>query len=369
MRLRAAFLVAAVVLAAGCTADLEDNGAKPSPTATPTPSPVPGPPGGGSQLGGSFVRLYDAAIPSVVSVEVYSGGGAQVLQSRGTGFVYDESGHIVTNQHVVEGGDSFEVTFHDGETLSAELVGTSVYNDLAVLQVEPDKHELRPLPLGDSSQLQEGAIVVALGNPLGFEGSMTHGIVSGLNRLMSVQGGFSIPGVVQTDAPINPGNSGGPLMNLEGEVVGVNRAKAQAENLGFAIPSDIVNKVVPVLIERGEYPYPWIGIRTQDVNPAIAEAMGLEEARGVEVVEVVQDSPADRAGLRGATDSVQVHGTTYGVGGDVIVGIDGRHVRTIDDLLSYLALRTSVGDEVTLTVIRDGSERRVEMRLGERPEP
>lgn len=292
-----------------------------------------------------------------------------MAESSGTGFVYDEDGHIVTNQHVVDAGDDVEVTFQDGETVPAETIGTSIYNDLAVLRVDPEGHELEPLELGDSSRLREGHIVLALGNPLGFEGSMTHGIVSALGRTMPVQGGFGIPGVIQTDAPINPGNSGGPLINLAGEVVGVNRAKAQAENIGFAISSNLVERVVPALIEDGNYRDPWIGIRTQDVRPAIAEEMGLREARGVEVVEVVPNSPADRAGLRGATGSIEVHGIEYDIGGDVIVGIDGRPIRVIDDVLSYLSLHASVGDTVDLHVIRDGREVTVDLTLGERPPP
>jgi len=307
-------------------------------------------------------------MPSVVSIEVF-GGEPPALRSRGTGFVYDGEGHIVTNEHVVSGGSEFRVRFHDGAQVSAEVIGKSVYNDLAILKVDPKEHRLKPLPLGDSTNLEEGTIVVAMGNPLGFEGSMTHGIVSGLNRLMNVQGGFSIPGVVQTDAPINRGNSGGPLLNLRGEVVGVNRAKADAENLGFAIPSDIVKSVVPQLIEDGEYPYPWIGIRTIDVNPSIADEMGLDKAISIEVVEVVPDSPADRAGLQGATDSIRVQGTEYSIGGDVIVSVDGREVRTIDDLLSYLAIHASVGDTIELGIIRDGKKTTVELDLGERPPP
>lgn len=361
--------LSSLMMLSGCT--IPDTG-EATPTATPEVSPpdsTPTGPSSDSELQNRFKNLYESSIDSVVSIEVFSGGQEGRVLSRGTGFVYDENGYIVTNQHVLNGGEDYEVTFHDGIRVNAEFVGSSVYNDLAILKVDPEEHSLEPLPMGDSEELQPGTIVVALGNPLGFESSMTHGIVSGVNRLMQAQGGFSLPGVIQTDAPINPGNSGGPLLTLDGKAVGVNRAKAQAENIGFAIPSDIVKQVVPVLIEEGEYKYPWIGIRTFDVNPEIADAMGLEQARGVEVAEVVPNSPADRAGLQGATDSITVHGTEYSIGGDIIVAIDDEPVRTIDDVLSYLALHTSVGDTVTLHVIRDGRDTTVDLTLGERPEP
>lgn len=367
-------IVVAAALTSGCAQlQMEDDGATPTPEPTPSidPSPGPTPASGGnySALQDRFAGLYDSSIDSVVSLTVYSGDS---INSRGTGFVYDGEGHLVTNQHVVESAESgghIEATFNDGENLHAEIVGTSRYNDLAVLKVDPEEHELRPVTLGDSSELREGHMVVALGNPLGFAGSMTHGIVSAMGRTMPVQGGFSIPGIIQTDAPINPGNSGGPLLDLEGNVVGVNRAKAEAENIGFAIPSDIVEKVVPVLIERGEYDYPWIGIRTVDVNTAIADEMELDAALGAEVVEVVPDSPADDAGLRSATGQITEHGIDYGVGGDVIVGIEDQPVRTIDDLLSYLAIHADAGDTVTLEIIRDGERRTVDLTLGKRPEP
>lgn len=370
-RLMLLFVIALTLISAGCTQLPADGGPGedgPTSTATATPS-VSTDSGDYASLESRLMDLYDESIVSVVSVTVYSGN---TISSRGTGFVYDEEGHLITNEHVIRsaGADGdIEVTFNDGETLHAELIGTSIYNDLAVLKVDPAEHDLVPMDLGDSSRLREGKFVVALGNPLGFAGSMTHGIVSALDRTMPIQGGFSIPGVIQTDAPINPGNSGGPLLDMDGSVMGVNRAKAEAENIGFAIPSNIVKKVVPELIETGDYDYPWIGIRTLDVNTAIADEMGLEEARGAEVVDVVPNSPADQAGLRGATGEITQHGINFGVGGDVIVGIEGEPVRTIDDLLSYLAVHASAGDTVTLEIIRGDQRVDLDVTLGERPAP
>lgn len=366
-------MLVSLILVAGCIGDQSREITPPKPKSdSPTPHGESGTGGEGEKVSSredQLVGLYDYAIPSVVSVEVYSNSSQEGTVSRrasGTGFVYDAEGHIITNEHVIRSGGEVFVTFIDGEEFSAEIVGTSPYNDLAVLKIDPGKYELKPVELGDSTKLKVGKMVVALGSPMGFEGSYTHGIVSGLDRKMPVRQQFSIPNLIQVDVPINQGNSGGPLLTLDGKVVGVNTAKIRGDNIGFAIPSDIVKKVVPVLIEEGEYSYPWIGIRTLDVNQEMAEEMGLQEATGVMVAQVIASSPADEAGFRGSTNNITVRGAMYAVGGDVIVGIDGREVQEIDDVLSYLAVNAEVGDTVKFTVLRDGERISIDLTLGKR---
>jgi S1-C subfamily serine protease len=291
----------------------------------------------------------------------------------GSGFVYDANGHIITNNHVVEGTEKVTVTFLDGTVYKADIVGTDPYTDLAVVRADIPNEKLSPLPLGDSSELQVGQQVAAIGNPFGLSGSMTTGIVSQLGRLLPLQevGGFSIPDVVQTDAAINPGNSGGPLLNLRGEVVGVNTAiqslTGEFSGVGLAIPSNTVKKIVPVLIDDGTYEHPWLGVSGTDIVPEIAEALELEEARGFLVIDVVADSPADKYGIRGGSKQVTLDSRQIRLGGDVIVAIDDNPVRKIDDILVYMQREKSVGDEVTLSIIRDGEPMEITVVLSERP--
>jgi S1-C subfamily serine protease len=278
----------------------------------------------------------------------------------------------VTNHHVVSGADAIEVTFLDGTTLKATLVGSDPYSDLAVIKIEARK-TLVPVVLGDSSELYVGETVLAVGNPFGLSGSMTKGIVSQLGRTLQTSGNYLIVGVIQVDAAINPGNSGGPLLNLKGEVVGVNTAIAsmtgEFAGIGFAIPSNLVKKVVPAIISQGYYPHPWLGISGLDVTPAIAEAMNLPNATGFLVTEVLKGSPAAEAGLRGGTNVAVIEGVKVPIGGDVIVGVDQIRVRQLLDLLVYLEYQKNVGDQVKLRIIRDGVEEELTVRLGERPPP
>ena len=308
-----------------------------------------------------FESIYNKVGDSVVYI--------QNGESQGSGFIYNETGYIVTNEHVVGDNEELQVTFTDGETKNAEVVGKDVYTDLAVLEV--DKEGLRALEFADSENVSVGQTAIAIGNPFGLESSMTQGIISQKGRSITIEGGFSIRNVLQTDASINPGNSGGPLMNREGEVVGVNTAietnTGTFSGVGFAIPSNTVERVVPNLIRQGEYEHPWIGVRGQDVRPEIAEEMDLNQSSGFLVLEVVEDSPAAEAGLQPSTEEVEIEGNPALVGGDVIVGIDGREVRGIEDILEHLALRTDVGDTITLEVIRDGQREEVELTLGPRP--
>jgi S1-C subfamily serine protease len=305
--------------------------------------------------------------------------------SLGSGFIYDNSGHIITNYHVVAGSDpnDISITFIDGTVYRATVVGADQYSDLAVLHVEDNvpADKLIPLPLANSSGLLVGQEVVAIGNPFGLSGSMTEGIISGLNRLIPVYQdpfsdvavpAFSIPDVIQTDAAINPGNSGGPLLNMQGEVVGINSAIFSTTGgfagVGFAVPSNTIAKIAPVLIERGFFEHPWLGVSGIDMTPEIAEAIGLGEPRGFLVIEVEPGGPADSAGIQGGDTPVQLGGMPeIPIGGDVVLAINDRDVRKIDDVLGYLQQATQVGETVTLTVWRDGQIIEINVTLGARP--
>lgn len=292
----------------------------------------------------------------------------------GSGFIYDKNGHIITDYHVVNEGNKFLVTFPDGSIYNGEIVGLDPYSDLAVIKVNAVPQEkLKPLVFGNSLNLVIGQHVAAVGNPFGLLGSMTEGIVSGLGRLLPsiiveplfgseivVVVSFSIPDTIQTDAAINPGNSGGPLLNMKGEVIGINSAifsnTGVYSGVGFAIPSNTAKKVVPALIEKGSYDHPWLGIIGIDITPTIAEVMNLTEAKGFLVTHVRANSPADKAGIKGGDIIVTINNNSRKIelGGDIIIGIDGKPVRKIDDILTYIAREKLVGDQVTFTLIRNG---------------
>jgi len=308
-------------------------------------------------------------------VQITDSDETDPLDSRlGSGFVYDTNGHVITNNHVVNGGGRIDVTFLDGTVYRASLLGSDPFTDLAVLYVEEAPQEkLVPLPLADSSGLRVGQQVAAIGNPFGLSGSMSAGIISGLGRLIPSDevGSFSIPDVIQTDAPINPGNSGGPLLNMRGEVIGINSAiystTGQFSGVGFAIPSNTIDKVVPSLITSGSFQHPWLGVAGRDMTPGIAEQLGLDEPRGFLVMEVVAGSPAEKAGIRSGDRDVTIDGVPVKLGGDVIIGADNMTVRKIDDILVYLQREKSVGDEINLTILREGQEIQVKAVLGARP--
>lgn len=313
----------------------------------------------------ALVSLFQQVDQSTVSIDAV---GNSV--SQGSGFVYSERGHIITNEHVIAGADRIDVTFTDGTTSRAQVVGKDMYTDLAVLKV--NKNNLDPLELGDSSQVREGQAAVAIGNPFGLSGTMTSGIISAKNRNLRIEGGFSIPNVVQTDAAINPGNSGGPLMNIKGEVVGVNTAiqsrSGTFNGVGFAVPSNTVERVASEILDDGDYEHSWIGVSGIDVNSELAEEMDLDSNNGFLVVDVVEDSPADNAGLRSGNETIEIGSQEYRIGGDVIVSIDDAEVTGIDDVLNYLAQETEPGDTVNLEVIRDGERVEVPVTLSSRPE-
>jgi 2-alkenal reductase len=294
-------------------------------------------------------------------------------RGEGSGFVWDTRGHIVTNYHVIENAEKVEVIFFDGVTVPATIVGSDPDSDLAVLQVDRPAESLRPVELGDSDTVFIGQRAIAIGNPFGQEWTLTAGVISALGRtLPSGTSQFSIPEMIQTDAAINPGNSGGPLLDSAGRVIGVNTmiiSNAQVSSgVGFAIPVNIVRQVVPVLIEKGHYAYAWLGISGRDLDRETAEAMGLPPGqRGALVIEVTQNSPAAKAGLRGSSKTIKMDGADVKIGGDVIVAIDDQQIRSMDDLIVYLVKKTRPGQKVTLTILRDGQERHIEVILGERP--
>ncbi len=335
-----------------------------------------------------LINIYDRVNPSVVNIlitvedEEVSGNfpGLFPAQGQGSGFIIDNEGHIVTNNHVVEAADSVEVTFSDGTTVEAQVIGSDPDSDLAVLQVDVLADSLRPIRWGDSDELRVGQRAIAIGNPFGLDGTLTTGIISALGRSLPTEtGAFRIPEIIQTDAAINPGNSGGPLLDSQGEVVGVNtaivpnRGRSVGERsflgVGFAVPANLVKRVVPRLIEAGKYQHPWIGFSGNTVTKEIAEAMELEAVAGALVVQVISGSPADDAGLRSGTrEMVFDNGLDTRIGGDIIIAIEDEEVTVFDDLISFLSRRGEVGKTVTLTVIRDGKKQEIELTLGPRPD-
>ncbi len=322
----------------------------------------------------SLTDLYRELTPGVVSIQVAADSIAGEGQGAGSGFILDEQGHIITNNHVVAGSTAVTVVFHNDLELRAEVIGTDEDSDLAVIQVEELPEGTRPLVIGDSDLVQPGEWVVAIGNPFRLGGSMSLGIVSAVGRTIPAGGTtpFSIPQVIQTDAAINPGNSGGPLLNLRGEVIGVNAQIATGGNsranagVGFSIPSNIVSRVVPSLIRDGSYNWPWLGVSGTDVNLRIAEANNLEGQQGAYISAVVGGGPAAEAGLRGSDGSVEVEGLSTPVGGDIILRVEGRAVMDFDDLLAEVVAREP-GESLNLLVLRDGETIELEVLLEGRP--
>ncbi len=322
----------------------------------------------------TLIQLYQRVNPGVVALRVLTTeGGAQ-----GSGFVIDKEGHIITNYHVVESEKELEVAFPSGLKVRGEVIGTDLDSDLAVIKVDAPQEELSPLTLGDSDQVKTGQMVVAIGNPFGLEGTMTTGIVSGLGRTIrslhttTSGGSFTVGDVIQTDAAINPGNSGGPLLNLNGEVVGVNESiitnnsSPVNSGVGFAISINIVKRVISSLIEKGKYDYPYLGIvSANDLTLLQQEALGLPRSTGVYVTSVSPGGPAEKAGVRGGTADSNITGLPKG--GDLIIAIDGKPVVTFNDLIGYLVKQKKPGDTVVLTVLRDGKELQLSLTLDKRP--
>jgi S1-C subfamily serine protease len=320
----------------------------------------------------SLIEIFEKTEESVVQVNVRSTDGRSNPGNMGSGFVYSADGYIITNNHVVNNSGIVTITFLDGESYTAKIIGTDPDLDLAVLKVEMGSTYLQPIPIGDSSQLKVGEEIAAIGNPFGLSGSMTSGIISQIGRLLPQDSGYSIPDVIQTDAAINPGNSGGPLLNMKGEVVGINTAIQSATGeftgVGFAVPSNTVKKVVPVLIKDGIFHHPWMGISGSDVDPELAKVRGLNSSKGFLIVTVIEGSPAEDAGLLGVTDTKEIDGREYPLDGDIIVKIDDKVVRKISDILIHLQREKSVGDDLIMTINRDGTIIEATLVLGERPQ-
>ena len=357
----------AVVAAVLATLEAQNATVSTAPTAEPEIRPIRSNLTGDLQQ--TLVDLYSRVNPSVVSIIVSQGG---LGLSTGSGFVYDNQGHIVTNAHVVADGDQYEVAFANGDHRRGDIIGQDVDSDLAIIWVTDLPADALPLPLGDVDDIQVGQFVVAIGNPFGEQGSMSLGIVSALGRSLSSQrtsnlgGSYRLPRVIQTDAPINPGNSGGPLLDLQGGVIGINSAirtdTGVNSGVGFSIPVDAIKRIAPSLIQDGSYRYPFMGITVLspgDLGLDFQASLNLPQATGVYVTQVVADGPADQAGI------VPSNGTRPG--GDLIVKIDGREMRSFDDLNSYLVFEAMVDQTIQVTLLRGDQELTLPVTLGARP--
>lgn len=333
-----------------------------------------------------LTNIYERTTASIVNIEgeIPNGDGTTPTLTRGSGFVYDNDGHIITNAHVTKDTDTIRVTFNDGYVTNAHLIGLDSFSDLAVIKVDVPAERLRPLLLGDSRGVKPGQRAIAIGNPFGLNSSMTVGIVSGVGRTLrsaelidtTIMPGFDNPSIIQIDTPINPGNSGGPLLNSYGVVIGVNTAIRSEtgifQGVGFAVPADTVRRVVPELIETGAVEYPWMGISVMPEDngfgvAGLAEPLGLPVNRGVLLRGITAGSPAQQAGLRGGQQISDVRGTLVCSGGDIIVAVNDYYIDNMDDLVAYLVLNTRVGDTIRLIIIRNGETFEVPITLESRP--
>lgn len=369
-----------MILIAGC-ARLARQQATPTPLSTPTPIIIVATP---TPLSDSdmtpidieeelVTNLYERTAPSVVHItaRVITMNfffGPSASEGTGSGFIYDDAGHIVTNYHVVENAESIEVKFSDEQIVSAHVVGVDPPNDLAVLEVDEPMPGLTPLVLGSSGSVRVGQRAIAIGNPFGLDRTLTTGVVSALGRPLQTNSDNYIFNVIQTDAAINPGNSGGPLLNSRGDVIGVNTAVRQnAEGIGFAVPVDTVKRVVPVLIEKGAYPHPWLGLLGYSITPGLAEALNLPVERGVLVAQLYRQGPATAAGVRGAQDQIIIGNQRVLVGGDIITAINGTSITNWNSLTEFLELHTRVGQTITLSLLRDGQPMEISLQLAAQP--
>jgi S1-C subfamily serine protease len=323
-------------------------------------------------------EIYQKAQKSVVWIATYDISGPL---GGGSGFIYDYAGHIITNNHVATaegqslGNVTIEVTFYDGSVYPAKVIGSDPLTDIAVLQVDNSvpKSKIIPLSLGNSTNLQIGEDTVVIGNPFGLRGTITNGIISSLGRTeptTSVGLNFNIPDIIQTNAAINPGNSGGPMLNMKGEVTGIAVSTlVNSTGIGFAIPSSTIDKVVPVLISNGIFRHPWLGIEVEEMTSAIANIIHLQEPKGILVSTVIQGSPAEKAGIRGGNQTVDVpiEGKAVVIGGDVITKINNQDIKNNEDISTYIQRHTSVGDNVTLTVLRNGQNLTIPVLLEAAP--
>lgn len=320
-----------------------------------------------------IINIYERVSPAVVHItsqvitlDFFWGPVPQ--EGTGSGFILDREGHIVTNNHVIEGAERIDVTLADGTVVPAQVVGADPYNDLAVIRIDAPAELLTPVELGSSADLRVGQRAIAIGNPFGLDRTLTTGVISSLGRIIESEG-RPLGELIQTDAAINPGNSGGPLLDSRGRVIGVNTAiRSGAENIGFAVPVDTVKRVVPQLIATGRYEHPWLGILAYAITPGLAQALDLPVEQGLLIAQIYRDSPAHKAGLRGGTRQVRVGNYRVMIGGDIITAINGVAVDSMDSLIVYLESKTAVGDTVELSVIREGQPLTVRVELAARPE-
>ncbi|MGW8319503.1 MAG: S1C family serine protease [Candidatus Promineifilaceae bacterium] len=374
----APFLFLLWLVAVGCS---QAQSASPTPAPQPTPqiivaTPTPLSDSDMASLDAEerlITNLYARVSPAVVHVvaQVVTMSfffGPSASEGTGSGFIIDDQGHIITNNHVIENAQSIEVIFADETRVPATVIGTDPLNDLAVLLPEEVPTGVTTVELGTSADLRVGQWAIAIGNPFGLEQTLTTGVVSALGRPLQTEQDHFIFNVIQTDAAINPGNSGGPLLDSRGRVIGVNTAIRQgAEGIGFAIPVDTLKRVAPALIDRGTYPHPWLGILGYSISGELASALNLPTDQGVLVAQLYQGGPADRAGMRGATGQTIVGNRRILVGGDIITAINGAPIKDWTSYLEYLELNTSVGDKVSLTLLRDGQEVTVEATIVAQP--
>ncbi len=380
-------LVTLVGAVLGCgPTGLLGTAATPAPTVPPTPTLTPPPLAQPTEepanaLEAQVEAVYDMVGPAVVNVTSVSYAYDFFFrpipqEGTGSGFIYDTEGHIVTNYHVVKDAEELSVTLTDGQVYQAEIVGVDPSNDLAVIHIQADDLP-QPVALGDSDSLRVGQFVVAIGNPFGQVGSLTVGVVSALGRIIESPDGRFIGEAIQTDAAINPGNSGGPLLDLRGRVIGVNSqiispSRASA-GIGFAVPADTVQRVVPQLIAQGRYPHPWLGVEYLPLTPEWAQAirqagMQVPGDTGLLVVRVAPGSAADQAGIRGGNQVARIGNARVPLGGDIITALNGTAMTTSKEFVAYLETETQVGDTVAVTIVRDGEEQTVQVTLGERPQ-
>lgn len=329
-------------------------------------------------------NLYERTIPSVVNIEAEIGDLKTTDTSRGSGFIYDTQGHLLTSAHVIKGAKRIRVTFNDGMVTEADLIGLDTYSDLAVLRVLVPTDRLQALTLADSETVRVGQRAIAIGNPFGLSGSMSVGIISGMGRMLRSAAlidadavpGFQNPDIIQTDTPINPGNSGGPLLNSQGEVVGITTAirteSGVFQGVGFAVPARTIQRIVPQLIKNGRVDYPWLGLIVMPEEngygvSGLADALRLPVGAGVLVRGVTLNSPADQAGLKGGREVVEVRGQAVCTGGDIIVAVNDTTVRSMDDLMAYVIAYTQPGDTVSLRIVRGDRTFDVPVTLQARP--
>jgi S1-C subfamily serine protease len=296
--------------------------------------------------------------------------GTVPREGAGSGTIIDTRGYILTNNHVIKDAQRLEVTLSDGSKWNGKLVGSDPYNDLAIVLVEAPSEQLYALPLGNSKDLRVGQKVIAIGNPFGLEQTLTTGIISSLGRSIQAQGGRIMEDLIQTDAAINPGNSGGPLLDSDGKLIGINTAIFSPSGLsigiGFAIPIDTAKRIIPEIIRKGYVSYPWLGVKMFPLLPGLAQALKLKVERGVMIVKVDRDGPAEKAGLRGGNRMIRVGNASLPVGGDVVVGFEGKAANTPGELVRML-FKHYPGDRVTLRILRNGQFMELPVNLGERP--